>query len=117
MLADQFTALGLSGWFGRFVAGILGSLSPLAACITLSLLYFISMFCFSSITAHAVALAGPFLAAGQALHCPPYVLVALLSYFSALGGCLVSCTTFTYCINNNHSYAYCLSFIDQLLFR
>ncbi|KAI8055178.1 Sodium:sulfate symporter transmembrane region-domain-containing protein [Syncephalis plumigaleata] len=90
VLADQFTALGLSGWFGRFVANLLGSLSPLAACITLSLLYFISMFCFSSITAHAVALAGPFLAAGQALHCPPYVLVALLSYFSALGGCLTN---------------------------
>ncbi|RKP26142.1 Sodium:sulfate symporter transmembrane region-domain-containing protein [Syncephalis pseudoplumigaleata] len=104
VLANQFTALGLSGWFGRFVAGLLGSLNPLAACVTLALLYFLSMFCFSSITAHAVALAGPFLAAGQALNCPPHVLIALLSYFSALGGCLTNYSSGALVLYFSHGY-------------
>ncbi|RKP11164.1 Sodium/sulfate symporter [Thamnocephalis sphaerospora] len=88
-LAQHFTLLGLSGWFGEHAASVLKPLSPLAATLVIALLYFVSMFGFSSITAHAVALAGPLMAASRSLGCPPMLVAALISYLSGLCGSLV----------------------------
>jgi DASS family divalent anion:Na+ symporter len=56
-------------------------------------LYFVSMFGFSSLTAHTVALAGPFFAAAQSLNCPPMIVAALVAYFGGLCGALTNYST------------------------
>jgi di/tricarboxylate transporter len=65
------------------------TLSPVIGALLLGLSYFISMFFFSSTTAHAVALSGPLLAASIKIGCPPHLIVAILSSFTALSACMV----------------------------
>lgn len=89
-MADQLADLGITKWIGNGVAAMLTDFSPLAAAISLSLVYFYSMYLFCSLTGHIVAFSGPFLEAGKALGVPPYLLLALISYFSTLCGCLTN---------------------------
>ena len=89
-MADQLTALGIAKWIGDGVAAALTGVSPVGAALVLAVVYFYSMYIFCSLTGHIVAFVGPFLEAGKVLGVPPLLLLALISYFSTLCGCLTN---------------------------
>jgi DASS family divalent anion:Na+ symporter len=64
-----------------------------AAAIFLALVYFFSMYGFSMLSGHLVALAGGFFVVGRAAEAPPVLLLALIAYFSNLCGCLTNYST------------------------
>lgn len=90
-MADQLSLLGVSDYLGhkcaRFIVQI--THNPTISALLLTLCYVITMLFFSSITGHAVALVGPFMAAGKKMGCSPTLITALLAYFSSLSACLV----------------------------
>ena len=63
---------------------------PVLSSILLSLIYFYSMYLFSSLTGHIVALAGPFMDAARQLGTPARLITAQLAYYSTLCGCLTN---------------------------
>ena len=80
-------------WFARVVQGHLVGFTGATAAVLLALVYFFSMYGFSMLTGHIMALAGVFFVVGAAASCPPLLLVALISYFSNLCGCLTNYST------------------------
>lgn len=95
VIAEQLSYLNVTDWLGNKVSLILinNSFTPFQSTIALSMIYFFSMYMFSSATGHIVALAGPFLEAGATLKCPPFLITALLAYFGALCCCMTSYST------------------------
>ncbi|KAI8893217.1 Sodium/sulfate symporter [Globomyces pollinis-pini] len=95
VMAEQLSKLGVSDYLGDHCATLIRHItsSPSAASMLLAFFYFITMFMFSSITGHAVALVGPFLAAGQSIGCSPWLMTAILGYFSSLSACLTPFST------------------------
>jgi DASS family divalent anion:Na+ symporter len=69
---------------------IFSNSSSLGATIGLCSVYFLLMYIFSSMTAHVIAFAGPFLNAAKALGCPPQLTVAMIAYSTSLCGCLTN---------------------------
>ncbi|KAI9298099.1 hypothetical protein K502DRAFT_362688 [Neoconidiobolus thromboides FSU 785] len=95
VLAEQLSELNISDWLGDKVAKSLISenFSPVQSSIILALIYFLSMYMFSSATGHIVALVAAFLEAGVRLDCPPFLLISLLAYFSSLCCCMTTYST------------------------
>ena len=92
MMATQLSKLGVSKFIGEAVGDMISAaqISPLLSCIILGLIYFYSMYMFSSLTGHIVSFVHPFLSAGKHLNGPPLVVTAILAYFSTLCGCLTN---------------------------
>lgn len=92
MMAGQLRKVGAAQLIGETVSdGIARSgVGSVGASILLALVYFLSMYMFSSLTGHIVALVGPFFAAGKDLKCPPLLLIAFMAYFSTLCGCMTN---------------------------
>ncbi|KAJ1652774.1 hypothetical protein IWQ61_006962 [Dispira simplex] len=90
MMAEQLNALKVSAWLGQSVAQQLTGLSPRSSLWALTLIYTGTMYLFSSTTSHILALGSPLLMAARALQCPPLPMVALISYFSALGAVVLA---------------------------
>ncbi|KAJ3412053.1 hypothetical protein HDV05_001333 [Chytridiales sp. JEL 0842] len=108
LMAEQLSALGVTKWFGRWCASLLAdddvtrtplslntisratATNPVFAAMSLGIMYFFSMYLFSSITGHIVAFSGPMLEAGKSVGAPPFLMTALLAYFSALSACLTN---------------------------
>ena len=90
VLAQQLSMLGVTRFIGQNSAILVSHItqSPLLATIYLSIVYFYSMFFFSSITGHAVALVEPFALACLQADGPPWLIASLLMYFSSLAACL-----------------------------
>jgi DASS family divalent anion:Na+ symporter len=61
--------------------------------VALAVVYFFSMYGFSMLTGHLVALVPTFLIVARSADCPPLLAVALFSYFSNLCGCLTNYTS------------------------
>lgn len=91
VIAEQLSELQVTDWIGQKISSvlILHSFTPVGGAVTLAVLYFFSMYMFSSSTGHIVALVGPFFEAGDSLNCPPRLLISLIAYFGALSCCLV----------------------------
>ncbi|KAJ2776958.1 hypothetical protein H4R18_005397 [Coemansia javaensis] len=104
VLAEQLTALGVTGWVGTAMSRSLHGAPPLASAVSLALAYFFTTYLFSSITSHVVAFAGPFFAAGQVLGCPPYLLTILVALFSSIAGLLTPFSTGTVAIYASQGY-------------
>ncbi|KAJ2385309.1 hypothetical protein H4S02_004395 [Coemansia sp. RSA 2611] len=104
VLAEQLTALGVTDWIGNSLSRSLHDMSPLFSTIALSLVYFFSMYMFSSISSHVVAFAGPFFAAGHVLGCPPRLLAILIALFSSLAGMLTPFSTGSVAIYASQGY-------------
>ncbi|TPX74062.1 carbonic anhydrase [Chytriomyces confervae] len=91
LIVEQMNKLGISQAVGLWCQEVLvEGFSPVAAAVLLAVFYFASMYLFSSITSHIVALSTPLLLAGKAAGCPPLLLTALLCYSSGLCACLTS---------------------------
>ncbi|RKP15394.1 Sodium/sulfate symporter [Piptocephalis cylindrospora] len=89
-LVDQLARTGVIDAMGQSLSQVrsLTLLSPLSATISLGLLYFSTSLLFPSLLTHAITLAGIFFTLGNSLHCPPYLLFALIAYFTSLSGSL-----------------------------
>ncbi|KAJ3289938.1 hypothetical protein HDU76_007454, partial [Blyttiomyces sp. JEL0837] len=91
LMAEQLSALKVTDWLGDFCSDVFENFEdPMAAAVGLAVTYFFSMYMFSSLTGHAVALVGPFMETGKDLGVPPIAYTAMLAYFSALSGCLTN---------------------------
>jgi divalent anion:Na+ symporter, DASS family len=80
------------GWFADLVKTNVSSLSGVGGVgivLILGLIYFYSMYGFSMLTGHILALGGAFLAIALSFGAPPYLTAAIFAYFS----CLCACTT------------------------
>ena len=92
-MAERLRTQGVVDWFARVVQEHLAGFTGATAAVLLALVYFFSMYGFSMLTGHIMALAGVFFAIGAAASAPPLLLVALVSYFSNLCGCLTNYST------------------------
>jgi len=90
LMAEQLTAVGMAAWIGELIGKFLTNVSPIPAALILGIFYFYSMYFFCSLTGHIVAFVGPFLEAGKTIGIPSYLLLAIISYFSTLCGCLTN---------------------------
>ncbi|KAJ1886784.1 hypothetical protein LPJ66_009456 [Kickxella alabastrina] len=93
VLAEQLSELGVTDWIGNTLSSSLHNASPLRSTLTLAIVYFFSMYFFSSISSHVVAFAGPFFVAGKVLGCPPRLLAILIAIFSSSAGVLTPFST------------------------
>lgn len=89
-MAEQLEALGVVQWFADVMKQQVAGFSPVATAVALALIYFFSMYAFSMLTGHLVAMAGVFFVVARAADCPPLLIVALIAYFSNLCGCLTN---------------------------
>lgn len=95
VIAEQLSKLGISAYFGSHVAVTVRGItsSPIISALLLGFFYYITMYMFSSITGHAIALAGPFLAAGKHLNVSPYFITSLIGVSSSLSASLTHFST------------------------
>jgi divalent anion:Na+ symporter, DASS family len=93
MMAERLREQGVIAWFAGNVESLLAGATGATAGVLLALVYFFSMYGFSMMTGHLVALVPAFFAVAHAAGCPPLLIVALLSYFSNLCGCLTNYST------------------------
>lgn len=92
-MAQQLEAHGVMEWFARKMEYQVGGFSGVAAAIVIALIYFFSMYGFSMLTGHIMAMASVFFVVAKAADSPPLLVVALISYFSNLCGCLTNYST------------------------
>ncbi|MDP7009962.1 MAG: DASS family sodium-coupled anion symporter [Verrucomicrobiota bacterium] len=86
---------GFIAWFAEAMKGHvkLAGMGILATAVVLALVYFYSMYGFSMLTGHIMAMVAAFLAVALVLDVPGMLIVALLAYFSNLCGCLTNYST------------------------
>lgn len=89
-IAQQLEVQGVMAWFAGRMQEQVAALSGVTAAIVIALIYFFSMYGFSMLTGHIMAMAGVFFVVGKAAGAPPLLLVAMISYFSTLCGCLTN---------------------------
>jgi DASS family divalent anion:Na+ symporter len=92
-MADQLREHKVIAYFTQAIESQIDGYTGVAAAILLALAYFFSMYGFSMLTGHIVAMAGAFFVVAKAADCPPLLTVALISYFSNLCGCLTNYST------------------------
>lgn len=93
-MADALKRTHFVEWFAEQVQlEIIGETTGVAAAVALALVYFYSMYAFSMLTGHILALAGVFFTVAAAVGAPPLLMVALIAYFSNLCGCTTNYST------------------------
>lgn len=86
-MANLLKAYGFVGWFADNVGTLIQGIDGITVTVVLALVYFYSMYMFSMLTAHIVALVAAFLALSLGAGAPVMISVALLAYFSNLCAC------------------------------
>jgi divalent anion:Na+ symporter, DASS family len=92
-MARQLEQQRVIEWFANLMRDQVEDVSGVTAAVVLALIYFFSMYGFSMLTGHIMAMAGVFFVVGREAGSPPLLLVALISYFSNLCGCLTNYST------------------------
>jgi len=92
-LATALKDLGFIAWFAQLMDKGMDGLAPLTLLLVLALVYFYSMYIFSMLTAHIVALAGAIFMVASNVDLDPYLVVGVIAYFSSLCGCLTNYST------------------------
>lgn len=87
-IADALGRTSFTSWFAGRMQSALGEIGPFEGTVALALVYFLSMFLFSQLTAHIAALGGAFFTVAAGIGSPPYLAVALIAYFSCLCGAM-----------------------------
>ena len=80
-------------WFAELMKQQVVGLNGVAAAVALAVIYFFSMYAFSMMTGHIMAMAGAFFGVAAAAGSPPLLIIAMISYFSNLCGCLTNYST------------------------
>jgi len=92
-MAQRLEAEGVMTWFAQQMQQQVSGFSGVAAALVIALIYFFSMYGFSMLTGHIMAMASVFFVVAKAAGSPPLLVVALISYFSNLCGCLTNYST------------------------
>ncbi|MBL9161279.1 MAG: DASS family sodium-coupled anion symporter [Planctomycetaceae bacterium] len=92
-VAKYLKSEGVIAWFADLMKEQVVGLHGVVAAVALALIYFFSMYAFSMLTGHIVAMGAAFFVVAQAAGSPPLLVVALISYFSNLCGCLTNYST------------------------
>lgn len=92
-LATALKEHGVVQYFADFARSQITDLHPLVAGVLLALIYFYSMYGFSMLTGHIIALAGAFLLVAQQAGTPGLLIIPLIAYLSSLCGCLTNYST------------------------
>lgn len=92
-MSNALRDTGFTSWFADRIGGYVEGWPALAAALVLTLVYFYSMYAFSMMTGHIMAMAGVFLAVGAAAGAPAMLIVPLIAYTSNLCGCLTNYST------------------------
>ncbi|MCC6493778.1 MAG: DASS family sodium-coupled anion symporter [Pirellulales bacterium] len=92
-MAEQLERHGVMTWFAHEMQYYVAGFSGVAAAVVVALIYFFSMYGFSMLTGHIMAMASVFFVVARAASAPPLLTVALISYFSNLCGCLTNYST------------------------
>lgn len=87
-LASQLRDHGIIGWFAFNIQAAVMPYPAVIVLLLLALAYFYSMYAFSMLTAHIVAMVGAFLVIARTAEIPPLVAVAVMAYLSNLCACL-----------------------------
>ncbi len=87
-MASGLNKLGLSTWFGNFVAGLLSDYTVFVALSGLLFIYFYSHYFFASSTAHIGAMLLPLLLVASNLEISPILVTLLFAFASNLFACL-----------------------------
>lgn len=92
-MAQRLKAEGVVDWFAKQMSEQVSGLSGVTTAIVLAIIYFFSMYGFSMLTGHIVALGLAFFTVAKAANSPPLLTIAMISYFSTLCGCLTNYST------------------------
>ena len=92
-LATSLKNLGFISWFAENIQQHLTGISPLLLFLSLALIYFYSMYFFSMLTAHILALASAIFMIASGVDLNPFIIVGVIAYFSNLSGCLTNYST------------------------
>ena len=92
-IATSLKDAGLIFWFSGILESGLLNFSPTLITLSLALIYFYSMYLFSMLTAHIVALSGAMFLIVHNLGFEPIIIICLIAYFSNLSGCLTNYST------------------------
>ena len=92
-LATSLKDLGFILWFAEMIQQSLTEYSPIFIFLMLALIYFYSMYFFSMLTAHIVAMAGAIFIVAKGVDLNPLLIVGVFAYFSNLCGCLTNYST------------------------
>ena len=92
-LATSLKDLGFILWFAGTIQQGLTEYSPIFIFLMLALIYFYSMYFFSMLTAHIVAMAGAIFIVAKGVELNPLLIVGVFAYFSNLCGCLTNYST------------------------
>ncbi len=103
-IAKLLTTYGFIEWFVMNIKGWVEGYNGFLVLIILLLVYFYSMYMFSSLSAHLTALAPTFLALTAVSFGYPLVAAALFAYFSLLCGCLTPYSTGPFIIYFGYGY-------------
>ena len=85
-LATSLKDLGFISWFAEMIQQSLTEYSPIFIFLMLALIYFYSMYFFSMLTAHIVAMAGAIFIVAKGVDLNPLLIVGVFAYFSNLCG-------------------------------
>ena len=92
-IATSLKEAGFIFWFSGILENSLLDFSPILITLSLALIYFYSMYLFSMLTAHIVALSGAMFLIVHNLGFEPIIIICLIAYFSNLSGCLTNYST------------------------
>ena len=92
-LATSLKDLGFISWFAEMIQQSLTEYSPIFIFLMLAVIYFYSMYFFSMLTAHIVAMAGAIFIVAKGVDLNPLLIVGVFAYFSNLCGCLTNYST------------------------
>ncbi|WP_261165877.1 anion permease [Microbacterium sp. Marseille-Q6965] len=87
-MAEHLNRLGVIGWIGEVVSGLVGGMPWLVAFAILTLVYFYAHYLFASNTAQIVAMYGVFLGAAVAAGAPPLFAALVFGFIGNLFGAL-----------------------------
>ena len=92
-MAKALYNYGVIDWLSGLLQSQVVGMAGVAVAIVLAVAYFYSMYGFSMLTGHIMAMSGAFMLVATGAGAPPLLIVALLAYFSNLCGCLTNYST------------------------
>ncbi len=92
-LATTLKDHGFITWLTSYLQNMLIDFTPFMVFIFILMIYFYSMYLFSMLTAHIVALASAMMLIAAEINFAPIIMISCIAYFSNLSGCLTNYST------------------------
>ena len=84
---------GFISWISESMNSTLVGVEPFTLLVLLAMIYFYSMYVFSMLTAHIVALGSTIMVVASGTDLNPFLVVGIIAYISSLCGCLTNYST------------------------